>query len=77
MHKEFETQDIVLAASLKLHGYELIRITKQGNIGTFVFANVDDQFLTDYNLEKIDVSPVAFNNVIKQLTTSVRRMIGN
>ena len=74
MKKEFETQDIVLAASLKLYDYELVGITKNGNIGTFVFIGVDDNFLNDYNLEKVKVSPVAFNNVIKQLTTSVRRI---
>lgn len=74
MNKVFETQDIVLAASLKIHGYDLVKITKKGNIGTFIFENVDNEFLNNYNLEKIDVSPIQFNNVIKQLTTSVRRM---
>ncbi len=73
---EYRTTDIVLAASLKVNGFALADIERVGNTnkGTFVFDNVDDQFVIDYDLSKIRVEPVAFNNAIKQLTTSVRRM---
>ena len=73
---EYKTTDIVLAASLKVHGYSLDNIERVGNTnkGTFVFMDVDDKFITDYDLSKVLVEPVAFNNAIKQLTTSVRRM---
>ena len=47
---------------------------EDGNKGTFVFANVDETFVTEYDLGKTRVEPVSFNNAIKQLTTSVRRM---
>lgn len=73
--KEYKTQDIVLAASLKLHGHDLLRIEIIGNKGVFVFSVVDDSFIQEYDLGKVQVEPIAFNNTIKQLTTSVRRML--
>ena len=72
---EYKTSDIVLAASLKSHNFSLERIELQGNKGIFVFNNVDDEFLINFDLGKVTVEPVNFNNCIKQLTTSVRRMI--
>ena len=74
MKKEFRTHDIVLAATLKLHNFTLNRIEKVGNKGYFIFVDVDSEFLVNYDLDKVHVSPVAFNSIIKQLTTSVRRM---
>lgn len=73
--KEFNTQDIVLAATLKLFNFNMVRIDRSGNKGIFVFDNVDQTFIDDYDLGKVKVEPVAFNNTIKQLTTSVRRML--
>lgn len=73
-HKEFKTQDIVLASCLKLTGYDMIRIEKDGSKGLFVFADVDEQFIQDFDLEKITVKPIAYHNTVKQLTTSVRRL---
>lgn len=72
---EYKTSDIVLASCLKIKGYNLETIQITGNKGVFVFKNVDDQFLTDFDLGRITVEPVSFNNTIRQLTTSVRRMI--
>lgn len=72
---KYETSDIVLAACLKLFGYEMIDIEKTGNKGIFIFRNVDESFISDYDLTKIKVEPMAFNNTIKQLTTSVRRIV--
>ena len=70
----YKTTDIILAACLRLNGCDMISIEKEGSKGTFVFANVDLDFVADYDLGKIEVEPVTFNNMIKQLTTSVRRM---
>lgn len=75
-HKEFKTTDIILAACLRLQQYPLLSIELTGNKGTFVFENVDDQFLNEFDLGNTLVEPVSFNNAIKQLTTSVRRMSG-
>ena len=77
IHQEYRTEDIVLAASLRCHGYQLTSIDRSGNSskGIFVFNDVSESFIRDYDLGKVTVEPVAFNNNIKQLTTSVRRMV--
>jgi len=75
--ESFRTTDIILAAVLRLNDVELIDIEINGNKGTFVFTNVDDEFINRYDLGKCMVEPVAFNNMIKQLTTSVRRITRN
>ena len=74
MNTEYRTTDIVLAACLVVHNNKMVRIEVTGNRGTFVFENVEQDFLNDYELSKCAVEPVAFNNAIKRLTTSVRRM---
>ena len=71
---EYRTTDIILAAYLRLEGVQMLRIEKQGNKGTFVFEDVDQNVVEAYDLGRARVEPVAFNNQIKQLTTSVRRM---
>jgi len=71
---EYKTTDIVLAAYLKLNGCTMVKIEKQGQKGTFVFDDVDTTLLDAYDLGKASVEPVTFNNAIKALTTSVRRM---
>ena len=73
--RHIETSDIVLAASLKVKGYKLDRIEKQGNRGVFCFADVEDNALTEFDLGKTLVEPVSFNNAIKALTTATRRII--
>lgn len=73
-HNVFKTSDIILAACLRLQHYPLMSIELSGNKGTFVFENVIDDVLTEYDLGNLLVEPVSFNNAIKQLTTSVRRM---
>ena len=70
---EYKTTDIVLAAFLKLNGIPLLRIDKQGQRGIFVFGTTDQALVAEYDLGNARVEPVAFNNTIKQLTTSVRR----
>lgn len=75
MKRQIETSDIVLAASLKVKGYKLDRIEKQGNRGIFCFEDVDDDVLNEFDLGKGLVEPVAFNNAIKALTTATRRII--
>ena len=72
--ESFKTSDIVLAAVLRLSDIELIDIEVSGNKGTFIFVNISEDFLIQYDLGKASVEPVAFNNMIKQLTTSVRRL---
>jgi hypothetical protein len=70
----YKTTDIVLASYLRLNGYAIVEIQKQGLKGTFVFSNVADELIKGYDLGQALVEPVALNNMIKQLTTSVRRL---
>lgn len=74
MSNYYKTTDIILAACLRLNGIDMVMIEKDGNKGTFVFVDVDPEFVSEYDLGKVRVEPVSFNNMIKQLTTSVRRM---
>lgn len=74
MYAEYKTTDIVLAAFLRLKGCSMLGIEKQGQKGTFVFENVKEALVREYDLGNAQVEPVAFNNAIKQLTTSVRRI---
>ncbi len=71
----YKTTDIILAATLKMNGYVLSGIERVGNKGLFVFEDVEETILVDFDLGKICVEPVEFNNTIKHLTTSVRRLI--
>jgi hypothetical protein len=68
-----DTQDIVLAASLKVLGYRLDSIEKIGNKGIFFFTDVDEKVITDYDLGNLRVEPISFNSAIKALTTASRR----
>ena len=72
---QIETQDIVLAAALKVLGFRLDTIEKIGNKGIFFFADVDSSIINDYDLGNLRVEPVAFNSAIKALTTASRRII--
>lgn len=71
---DYKTTDIILAACLCLHDHDMTNIEISGSKGTFCFDSVGEDFIARYDLGKILVEPVAFNNKIKQLTTSVRRM---
>lgn len=75
MKTTYSTQDIVLAASLKVLGYKMDHIEKVGNKGTFFFLAVDEQVLIDFDLGNLRVEPISFNMAIKALTTATRRQI--
>lgn len=72
--EKYETNDILLAATLIYSGWDLEDMFVNGTKGTFVFYDVDDEIISQYNLGKCRVEPIEYNNKIKQLTTSVRRM---
>lgn len=70
---ELSTTDIVLAAYLKVKGYRMIEILKNGNKGTFIFESVPDEIINEYDLGESQVEPKALNYEIKALTTAARR----
>lgn len=69
----FNTSDIVLAATLKTLGYSLQKIVKTGNKGTFYFDNIPESIINSFDFGQCLVEPNSFNNAIKSLTTAVRR----
>ena len=75
LKKNIETQDIVLAATLKVLGYRLDTIQKVGNKGIFFFSDVDEIVINDYDLGNLRIEPIAFNSAIKALTTASRRTV--
>lgn len=75
MKQHVETSDIVLASTLKIKGFRLERIEKDGKRGIFCFADVDVQILNEYNLGQTLVEPIEFNNAIKALTTATKRIL--
>ena len=70
-----ETQDIILAATLKTLGYKLEGIEKIGNRGIFFFKDVPDSVVSEYYLGSVLVEPQAFNAATKALTTAARRKV--
>ena len=74
IENEYPTADIILAACLKMEGYQIVRIEKNNNKGTFIFENVEKQLIEDFDFGKMRVEPVAFNQAIRSLTTAVRRI---
>lgn len=75
MKQHVETSDIVLAATLKVKGFRLERIEKDGKRGIFCFADVETRVLNEYNLGQSMVEPQSFNNAIKALTTATKRIL--
>lgn len=75
MQQHVETSDIVLAATLKVKGFRLDRIEKDGKRGIFCFADVDDSALSEFNLGQALVEPVSLNNAVKALTTATKRIL--
>ena len=70
---QFSTTDIVLAAFLKVKGFKLVEIVRNGNKGTFVYENVPEALVNEYDLGAVTVEPKALNYEIKALTTAARR----
>lgn len=71
----YSTDDIVLAATLKVLACKLVHIEKIGKKGVFHFEGVDANDIKDYEMFRIVVEPQDFNNAIKSLTTASRRLV--
>lgn len=69
----YETSDIVLAAVIRLTGYELEEIYLDGNRGTFVFKGPHESLIQSFDYGQCRVEPAAFHDMVKQLTAAVRR----
>ena len=72
---DFKTSDIVLASTLKTKGYTLATIELVGSRGVFVFKDVPQEILDNFDLGEVLIEPNAFHQNVKQLTTAVRRKL--
>lgn len=70
----FATFDIVLAATLSIKGYKLLKIELEGKRGSFVFESVPESLILEFDTRNVLVEPQAFNAMIRSLTTAVKRM---
>lgn len=62
-----------MAAYLKAIGYKLADIIRQGNRGTFIFADIPTQVVTNYDLGAASVEPKSLSAEVRALTTAARR----
>lgn len=77
---EYRTSDVVLAAALRVHGVKLERIEKDPQSlrrGVFIFSNVTEEILLEFDAGDMRVEPSAFNQQIRVLTTAVKRLLEN
>ena len=75
--RNFETHDLYLAAALKIHGFKIIDIKKNGNgRGIFVFEDRPDRpnFVRGYFSGDLTGSLKAFSNAWADLKSLVSEM---
>jgi hypothetical protein len=73
MQQDYKTTDIVLAAYLKAKGFKMQGIERQGNRGTFIFADIKTDVITEYDLGTAAIEPKMLAAEIRSLTTAARR----
>lgn len=71
----YKTTDIVIAATLKCQGHNLIDVELDGQRGTFVFSNIPEATLQDFNFGNLRVEPNNFHSYVKQLSAIIRRKL--
>ena len=75
--KIYETHDLYLATALKIHGFKLIDLKKNGNgRGTFIFEDqpTRPQYVKDYFSGELTGSLKAFSNAWADLKALVSEM---
>lgn len=80
-HETYGTSDIVLAATLKMHGAKLDHISitslpSGAKRGVFHFQDVDDSDLIAFDSGRFSVEPIAFNSEVRALNAAIRRLTG-
>ena len=73
----YKTTDIVLAAVLKMQGYQIQSIEVEGRRGTFIFVDIDKSALDEFNYDGVRVEPKEFHNCIRNFTATINRMVNN
>lgn len=71
----YSTTDIVIAATLKSQGHRLVDVRLDGQRGTFVFSNIPETTIQDFNFGNLRVEPSNFHTCVKQLSAIIRRRV--
>ena len=75
--KTFETHDLYLASALKIHGFKIIDLKKNGNgRGIFIFEDqpTRPQYVRDYFSGELKASLKAFSNAWADLKSLINEM---
>ncbi len=75
--KLFETSDLYLSAALKIHGFRLVDLRKNGNSrGIFIFEDQEnrERYVKDYFSGELTGSLKAFSNAWSDLKSMVVEM---
>lgn len=78
--KEYETPNIVLAATLLCHGSHIsnIKLTGRNNtMGIFALTDVTQTRLMEFDQGRLLVDPTIFNMHVRRLTSMVKGVIKN
>ena len=69
----FSTRDTVLAATLALHGHEPQAITVKDEVGTYTFADVPPDTISDFYMQQLTVEPQTMHRKMRNLISMVKR----
>jgi hypothetical protein len=72
---EYRTTYIVEAATLIYFRSQLKNIELHERQGTFVLADVPESLIEEYRTGSLRVEPRAFNDTVKWLNTSIKKLI--
>lgn len=72
---KYETTNIVFAAYFRNVGYAISEIRLDGRQGVFIFDDVEQSDIDAITLGSAHVEPVAFYDMIRQLTTVVKKKV--
>jgi hypothetical protein len=72
---EYRTKYIVEAATLIYFRSKLKNIELHERQGTFVLEDVPESLIDEYRAQNLRVEPRAFNDTVKWLNTSIKKLI--
>ncbi len=72
--RTISTTDLCLAATLKVKGFRLLNIEKQGKRGTFFFQDVTDELIKEFHMGNILVEPSIFHQAVRSLAEAAKRL---
>jgi len=78
IYPDFQTTDLVLAATLRLNDNEMTHIELSGaqrTRGIFHFKDVDSEFLDAFRDGAVRVEPAEYHFMTRRLTDAIRRMV--